>query len=129
MAGTLLAGENITADLAGVPNWTSMTLLNSWTNTGGANVTAKFRKWKLLNSVECIGCINAGTLTDATTIAALVDAPASQQFHPAVVEASTGAAQVKTPMFYVDTSANLKIQSIPSSTTTLTFHFWYSLDA
>ena len=129
MPRTILSGDDLTADILGVPDWTSMTLLNSWTNTGGANPTAKFRKWKQLNSVECVGCINAGTLTDATTIAALVDAPASQQFRVAIVEASTGTAQVKTPMFYVDTSANLKIQSIPSSTTTLTFHFWYSLDA
>src|SRR5215469_10361968 len=121
---TVLAGQDLTALLVGVPAWTAMSLLNGWANTGGGNVSAQYRTWPLLNSVEVIGTINAGTLTNGTNIATGLPVAASSQFVIVMVTTSTGAVAVTTPRLFVDTSGDLQVFSIPASTTTISFHGW-----
>jgi hypothetical protein len=126
---TVLAGQDLTALLLGVPAWTGMSLLNGWTNTGGGQPTAQYRLWPLINEVEIIGNISAGTLTNNTTIATLPNTPGSlQKVCVMMVDAAVTLA-AGVPLLYVDTGGNLKIFGMPGATTDAGFHGWYSLDA
>jgi len=127
---TVLAGTDLTGTLLGVPAWTAMSLLNSWTNTGAGNVTAQWRKLNQSNEIEIIGTISAGTLTNGTNIAQITTyLPATGQFVPVMVTTSTGTAGVTSPRLFIDTSGNVQVFSIPASTTAISFHGTYSLDA
>lgn len=129
MAGTVLAGQTLTAALLGVPAWTAMTLTGGWGNEGSPYVTAQYRLWELTSEVECIGRINTGTITDATTIATLPYTPASVQDAVVICGGAVSASPEKTPIIEVGTSGTLALYGIPAGTTVLAFHFWYSLDA
>ena len=129
MAGTVTAGQRLTADLLGVPAWSQMTLGNGWTNAGSGSVNAQYRLWKLTNSVEVIGVISGGTVTTGTQIATLPNAPASLQPIPVQIQNSTGAATVDSPRMNITTGGALLLYNTPSGTTEISFHAWYSLDA
>jgi hypothetical protein len=50
-------------------NWNAMTLLNGWTNVGTAEVTAQYRMVASPpNTLQIVGEIAAGTLTDGTAV-------------------------------------------------------------
>lgn len=130
MTGSVAAGEKLTAAKLGVPPWTAMTLLHGWVNIGGGYAAAQYRKWVLYNSVECIGHISSGTLTDGTIIATLPGGftPASLQQKP-IAAAGTALIAGSIPRIQIDASGNLEIFSVPTGSPTLDFHFWFSLDA
>jgi len=128
---TVLAGQDLTAALLGVPAFTAMSLLNSWVNVGAGFVTAQFRVWPLINQVEVVGAIANGTITNGTAIATLTSTPASIQDIPMLIiggSPSGGTAGV-TPLLRLQTSGSLQVFDIPTSTTQVMFHGWYSLDA
>ena len=130
MSGTITGGDPLSSALLGVPAWTAMSLLNGWTNSGAGNVTAQWRKLNQSNEIEIIGTINAGTLTNGTNIAQLTTyLPVTTQFVPVMVTTSTGSAGVTSPRLFIDTSGNVQVFSIPASTTAISFHGTYSLDA
>jgi len=108
-----------------------MSLLNSWVNLGASFVTAQFRVWPLLNSVQVVGAIANGTLTNGTAIATLTSVPASVQDIPMLIiggSPSGGNAGV-TPLLRLQISGSLQLFSVPTGTTQLLFNGWYSLDA
>jgi hypothetical protein len=72
-AGNFIVG---TVNLSKVSDgsWASMTLLNGWTNVGSAEVTAQYRLVPSPpNTLQIVGEIVAGTITDGTVIANLND--------------------------------------------------------
>ena len=130
MAGTVLAGQQLTAALLGVPPWSPMTLQNGWSNAGGSYVTAQYRYWPLLNEVEIIGRIGGGTISAGTIITTLPYTPASVQELPLLIASgATALVNYYTPLINVLQNGNLQIYNVPTSTTVIAFHDWISLDA
>lgn len=129
MPGSANAGSEMTSAKLGIPAWTAVTPLASWTNTGGGQATFQYRVWPLINEVEVIATLAPGTLTDATVIGSLAGvAPASIQNQPVQVQGNA-AAPVQTPTLTLLANGNLEIFHIPAAITEMAFHLWYSLDA
>lgn len=129
MPGTVKAGQELTSTELGIPSWTALTLLASWTNTGSSQVTAQWRYWPLINEIEVIGTIAPGTITDGTTIASgLTPTPASIQNQPVQVQGNS-AAPVQTPTLTLTQAGALEVFHLPSGMNEMAFHLWYSLDA
>lgn len=130
--GTLPAGSKMVGAKIGIPAWTSMSpLSNSWTTVGGW-VLPQYRIWQLINEVEIIGEIHAGTITDGTTIFTMAAGaiPASQQWVcPISIDGGTGSAQLLTPRMLVTTGGALQVYGLPAGTTEIGFHGWFSLDS
>lgn len=128
MPNTLKAGDDITDSVLGLPSWTALSLLNSWTNQGAPQSLAQWRFIPLMNAIEVTGSIQNGTITDGTIIASgLTPAPITTLYQGVSVQ--NGSAPTQTPVMYLDTAGNLKIQSIPSGTTKINFRLWFPLDS
>lgn len=127
MPNTLKAGDNITDTVIGLPSWRSLSLQNGWTNQGAPKSLAQWRFIPLMNAIEVVGSIVPGTLTDGTIIGGGISpAPVTQLLQPVTI---TGGTVVATPVLYLDTSGNLRCQSLPSGVTLVQFRLWFPVDS
>lgn len=133
--GTWLSGAAVPdlpiAAPAGAEDWQPLILGAGWVNTGGAEVTAKYRYVSSPpNSIEIIGDLNPGTVTDGTTIATLPTAPAHTQPVSITIPAGTPTSPVNTRMA-VNSAGNLQCEGMAglTSASRIAFHEFISLDA
>jgi hypothetical protein len=128
MPGTALAGQRVTAALAGIPPWTAMTLINSWSNQGGGSVNAQYRFWPLLNELEVIGCVKHASITGTSQFCATF-----ATFLPASSQRGIAREIALNPMvpvqLYYTTAGVLQFNDLPAGSTIVEFHHWFSLDA
>lgn len=129
MSGTVTAGQKLTSALLGVPAWTAMSLLNSWSNIG--EVDAQYRVWELTNELEVIGRISHGSTSGTSQIATMTSLPASLQRAALQEWSATNsyASTTGTPQLELSTAGVLQLLFLPAGTTSLSFHAFYSLDA
>lgn len=128
---TVLPGQVQTAALLGIPAWTGITLLNSWTNGGGTEVNAQYRLWQLNNSAEIIGNIVHASISGTSQIATLPYTPSSTLRIGLDAWSATNAfaTATVTPILQLTTAGVLNAVNLPSGTTNITFHAWFPLDA
>lgn len=134
-AAQVILIDNLIANTAAVGNapvaetWHAMTLQNSWVNQGGTRVTAQYRRVPSpAKSIELVGAIKNGTITDGTTIATL---PAG--YRPAstitnVVYCTGTVAGGQSPAFNVDSTGAITCFGL-NGATGVNFHFTVPLDA
>jgi hypothetical protein len=80
-------------------SWRNLTLANGWTNRGAGFATGQYRRVNSPpNSLQLVGCLVAGTKTNATTVAttavgfrpaAIVGFPCQDTANPAAIEFDT----------------------------------------
>jgi hypothetical protein len=111
--------------------WQAMSLLNGWTNPGGGNVAAQYRLvTSPPNSLQLVGVINAGTITNATTVATLPAGfnPNGNIYFP-VATLPPGFGTAVSPSLLIDPSGNLKVFGLAGGTTAISFNALIPLDA
>ena len=129
-----LAGQRARAEDVSPTAWAAMTLLNSWSNTGGGVVTAQWRVLPLENMLEVIGNIVHANIAGggASQIATMTDTPASQQNFLCNVTATANLYASSTPQMprlLLTTAGALFLENLPANTTGADFHGFFSLDA
>lgn len=108
-------------------NWTPMTLLNGWTNSGGVQVPAQYRLVSSPpNSLQIVGDIAAGTITDGTIITNLPDGyrPDHSVSFPMGVNPTNRAGLMRE-----EPGGNIVIFGLTAGTTTIYFNTIIPLDA
>lgn len=108
--------------------WHALSLQNSWTNRGGSDVTAQYRKVvSPPNTVEIIGYIASGTVTDGTTLFTLPTGyrPAHNCVFPVY---SPNVVAGRTALLTVQPSGACTITFL-SGATSVGFHCFIPLDA
>jgi hypothetical protein len=111
--------------------WQTMSLLNGWTNPGGGNVSAQYRVVSSPpNTLQLVGVINAGTITNATTVATLSTGfnPSGNIYFP-VATLPPGFGTAVSPSLLIDPSGNLKVFGLAGGTTAISFNALIPLDA
>lgn len=128
MSGTVVAGQKLTSELLGMPAWTAMSLINSWSNTGGGKVDAQYRWWPLINELEVIGVVTHASISGnsqfCSTFASYL--PASTLIDLAHEAVLSGQPTVEVSY---DPTGVLQFIALPSGSTRVAFHCWLSLDA
>lgn len=127
LAGQLAAAANVAPTA-----WAAMTLLNSWSNTGGGVVTAQWRYLPLTNQVEIIGNIAHASVTGSSQIATLTsNLPATQQNMDVTGFTCTAAYAnaASPPKLVITTAGALILQGLPAGTTQADFSDCWSCDA
>jgi hypothetical protein len=132
MSGTVTAGTRALSSVVGMPAWTAMSLLNSWSNTSG-EVAAQYRVWPLTNELEVIGAISHASISGGSQIATMTGTavPNSGQRRMLDVWSATNvfASATATPHLQLQTSGVLQLLDMVAGTTSVWFHCWFSLDA
>lgn len=127
MSGTVSAGQRLTAALLGVPAWTQMTLMNSWSNYAGAPA-GQYRWWQLTNELEVIGTLShasvSGTSQFCSTFTQYLPNSRLRDVGTEVVLSGLPTVQVSYA-----TSGVLEFIELPSGSTIVSFHCFLSLDA
>lgn len=111
--------------------WTPATLKGGWSNRGTGFPIMQYRKVASPpNTVEVIGEITGGTITDGTTLFTLpsVLAPNVASTVP-IGTAGTTSPKNNPPVAYCDTSGNVKCYNVGTGTSTLQLHLFIPLDA
>jgi hypothetical protein len=125
--GSVLPGQRLTAALLGMPAWTPMTLINSWTNFSGS-AAGQYRYWELTNELEVIGCIQHASISGTSQFCQTFTSnlPNSRQRDIAAEIILTG-----TPTLQVSYGTNgiLEFAALHTGSTVVEFHCWLSLDA
>lgn len=126
MSGTVTAGEKLTSALLGMPPWTPMTLINSWTNHAG-DAAGQYRFWELTNELEVIGCLQHASISPGPS----QFCSTFTQFLPASRQRDIGCEVVLGSAVAIayTTSGVLEFAILPSGSTIVEFHCWLSLDA
>lgn len=126
-AGDLVAYDPVNG---GAETWHTLPLTNGWSNFGTGHVNGKYRL-RADNLVEVIGRSShaavSGTSVLATALPAAYRPASTQDFDCAVFGNST--APTATPVLTLDTSGVLTLFDLPSGTTSVSYHIFYSLDA
>lgn len=125
MSGTVDAGQKLTSALLGMPPWTPMTLINSWTNHAG-DADGQYRYWPLTNEMEIIGCLQHASVSGISQFCSTfaTNLPASRQRDIALEVVLTSAVQISYA-----TNGVLEFAGLPAGSTIVEFHCWLSLDA
>lgn len=121
-------GDTKIPGLAG--NWTPMTLQNGWANAGGGNITANYRLVASPpNCLQIIGVINAGTITNNTTVATLPEGfrPLGLLYFP-VATFPGGFGTATSPVLLINTNGNLNVFGLAGGTTAISFNALIPLD-
>jgi hypothetical protein len=118
-------------DIMSTDPWHGMTLANGWT-VGSAGSQPPSYRFMAPNIVHITGTLNAGTLTNGTTIATLplgyrplfITTTSSQPMY-----VSGGSAVTLPPVVYIDSSGNVKIYNVPTGTVAIQFNVTFPLDS
>ena len=125
-----IAGQLAQAANVAPTAWAAMTLLNSWSNTGGGVVTAQWRVLPLENMLEVIGNIAHASISGASQIATMTSTPATQQnFLCNTTSTNVYVSTAQMPRLLLTTSGGLFLENLPAATTGADFHAFFSLDA
>lgn len=111
--------------------WQAMTLLNSWTNAGGGNIAAQYRlALSPAKTLQLVGVINAGTITNATAIATLPDGyrPSGNLYFP-ITTFPGGFGTAVSPSLLIAPSGSLNVFGLAGGTTAISFNAMIPLDA
>jgi hypothetical protein len=111
--------------------WQQMSLLNGWANAGGGNIAAQYRVVSSPpNTLQLIGVINAGTITNATAIALLPAGfnPNGNLYFP-VTTFPGGFGTATSPALLIAPSGSLNVFGLPVGTTAISFNALVPLDA
>lgn len=133
--------QRLAAAKIGIPPWIGMNLVNpamfgatpAFANAGGGLVAAQYRTWELINEVEVIGTISLPGVSAANNNNAFIlpyrlPAPLKVQQIPMVAEGQS-AALVTTPYLQIDQFGTPIFANLAATSTRVSFHGWYSLDA
>jgi hypothetical protein len=122
------AGSRLLAAVLSPGPWIPVTFQNAWSNTGGVNVTAQYRLWQLLNSVEIVGDVSHASFSGSSTPFTLPSSPvnyvpASQQSWPLGFYACTAgfANAASPPLVTVTTGGAVTVGGAPAGTTRIQF--------
>lgn len=125
VTGTLAAAEPGAATLT-TETWHTLTLKNGWTNLAGGYTAANYRAiGSPPKSVQVVGTIVPGTLTDGTVIATLPAGylPVKQAYHVVYTDSTSSSAGL-----HIDASGNLKIYGVTTGATVVGINAIYALD-
>jgi hypothetical protein len=112
---------------AAEPAWSGITLSSSWSAYGAGTVAPQYRYWASSNVAEVIGTIShASTSGSSTFCSAGISTyrPASQQSAAAVEVVLTSLVQL-----VFTTAGLLEFVGMPASSTVVSFHAYFPLDA
>ena len=127
MPGTVVAGQKLTSALLGMPPWTAMTLINSWSNFSGGR-DGQYRYWALTNELEVIGDLQhasiSGTSQFCSTFTQFLPNSRSRDVGTEIIMSGLPTVQVS-----YSTTGVLEFAALPTGSTVVAFHCWLSLDA
>jgi hypothetical protein len=109
------------------PSWLPMTLASSWSNRGSGDVAAQYRPWTAWNMLEVIGTVSHASVSGTSVFCAgLGYAPSSNQHGQAMEIVLSGLPNVQ---LYFTSAGTLEFAGLPSGSTIVAFHWFFSLDA
>ena len=103
--------------------WKPLTLVNDWNSVAGY-IAAQYRQFAA-GSLEIIGVIGGGGISDGTVVASLpggmFNTAHAWPFEITVIAGAT-AAPMDTPLLTAQTNGNLTVSGLPAGTTQISFH-------